>query len=222
MAQRRRARRATAPAGPRRLNQHRAGFTRPDFRDVAALAPFARAVFARHQPERTTDVPGTRKARDVIERRAIGERDDRAHARHRLQAHRDRIGVGGCAVSARSSSAMSGVSARKRLEQRRQHRAQRRRQRRAARARVGDRRYCCPIRSRKPSWRRSARRCAIRPVRIRTSCRRTPSCCRSVRCARETRCAARKSRADWPRRAPPTSRSSVLMRRCAASPYIGA
>ena len=82
---------------PRRLNQHAAGLTRPDFRNVAALSALARAVFARHQPEHTTDVPGRRKARPRIERRAIRQRRRWAHARHTLQA---RTTIGSASASA--------------------------------------------------------------------------------------------------------------------------
>ena len=62
-------------------------------------------------PSAATDVPGTRKARDVIERRAIGQRDDRAR-RPAPFASRPRSGRrAACAVSARVVVAMSGVSA---------------------------------------------------------------------------------------------------------------
>ena len=54
---------ATAPTRPRRLHQQTAELARPRFRNVPAMPALRRTVFARHEPERRTDLRRRREAR---------------------------------------------------------------------------------------------------------------------------------------------------------------
>ena len=52
-----------APTRPGRLHEQAAQLARPGFRDVPAVPPLRRTVFARHEPDRGTDLPGLAKPR---------------------------------------------------------------------------------------------------------------------------------------------------------------
>ena len=82
----------TAPTRPRRLHQQTAQLARPRLRNVPAMAALGRTVFARHQPDRRTDLAGAGKPADVIDERAKRQRHHRSHAGHRLQPAHHRIG----------------------------------------------------------------------------------------------------------------------------------
>src|SRR6266540_1621314 len=82
----------TPPTRPTRLHQQAAQLAWARLGDVTAMAPFGRTIFARHQPERRTDMARAAKSADVIDKRSERERHDQANPRHRLQTFDHRIG----------------------------------------------------------------------------------------------------------------------------------
>ena len=214
----------TAPTRPRRLHQQTAQLARPRFRDVPAMPALRRTVFARHQPDRRTDLAGAARSASHVDRQTRGTSAPRPARRPGTLCSRCTTGSASRRASAAarpsprspsvSASTISGAAApaSRPAPAGRASRASRAGTRSALPAARAD----SPLAAAAPASAQSS------PLRICTNCRRLRSTCRSARCAADTRCVGAIPAAPIRLGQAPPHRADPFSPCAASSPYIGA